>query len=184
MTIKGLSRRQILVSMSLANFSKFMVLSYKHIANINRAFKNIKSDVIADFIQADHRGLTITTNKVMSTLDLNTIKKYIKNANVIDFNDIIAPRLPQSKSYLKILDIPYLIKNTNIFISSNIVKRILELTHIFNNIVLDLKPRVIKVSSKSDIAVIWTDIWNTQSSSKAKSLINRYFNIGNLITTV
>lgn len=60
--------------MSLANSSKFIVLSYKHVTNIDIALKNIKSDVMADFIKADHRDFTITTNKVASTLDLNTIK--------------------------------------------------------------------------------------------------------------
>jgi len=113
---------------------------------------------MADFIQADHRGLAITTNKVVFTLDFNTIIKYIKNVDVIDSNNIIVQRLPQSKSYLKILNISYLIKDTNVPISFNIVKRILPLTHIFNNVVLASKPRVIKAFPKSDIAIIWIDI--------------------------
>jgi len=50
--------------------------------------------------------------------------------------------------------------------------------------VLVSKSRVIKVSPKLDMAVIWIDIWDVQSSSKAKSLINRYFNIRNYITTI
>jgi len=48
---------------------------------------------MADFIQANHRGLAITTNKVVFILDFNTIKKYIKNVDVIDFNDIMVQRL-------------------------------------------------------------------------------------------
>ena len=50
MMTKGLSRKQVLVSISSNNLDKFIILSSKHIANINRALKNIKSDVIADFI--------------------------------------------------------------------------------------------------------------------------------------
>ena len=53
MTSKRPSRRQVLISMSLTNTSKFMVLSSKHIANINRALKDIKSDIIANLIKAD-----------------------------------------------------------------------------------------------------------------------------------
>ena len=64
--------------MSTNNLEKIMKLSNKHVANINRVLKNIKSDIMAAFIHADNRGLTITTNKVAFTLDLNTIKKYIK----------------------------------------------------------------------------------------------------------
>ena len=34
------------------------------------------------------------------------------------------------------------------------------------------------------MAIIWIDIWNTQSKSKAKGLINRRFNIGSFIATI
>jgi len=152
--MKGSSRRLVLVLMNLTNSNKFMVLFYKHVANINRAFKNIKSNTMADFIQANHRELIITTNKLVFTLELNIIKKYLKNVDVIDSNDIIASRLPQSKSYLKILKIPYLIKNTNVSISSDITKRVLQSTYIFNNVVLTSKLRIIKAFHKLDIVVI------------------------------
>ena len=76
-----------------------MVLSNKHIANI------------------------ITTNKVTSTLDLNTIKIYIKNINVIDSNEVISLKLPQSKLYLKILDISYFTKNSSISITADMVEK-------------------------------------------------------------
>ena len=48
----------------------------------------------------------------------------------------MSPRLPQSKSYLKILEIPYYIKDTNLPITVNIVKKVFQTTYIFNNIVL------------------------------------------------
>ena len=79
---------------------------------------------MANFIWANHKGFTVTTNKVTSMLDFNTIKKYIKNVNIINSNNIMVPRLPQSKSYLKILDILYIIKDTNISISSDVIKKI------------------------------------------------------------
>ena len=52
------------------------------------------------------------------------------------------------------------------------IKKILKNNHIFNNIVLAFRPRIIKVSPKSDMAIIWIDIWDTQNSFKAKSIIN------------
>jgi len=82
-----------------------MVLFNKHVANINRAFKNIKLDIMTNFIRADNIRLTITTNKVVSILDLNTIENYIKNIDVINLNNVILPKISQSKSYLKILGI-------------------------------------------------------------------------------
>ena len=74
--------------MSMNNSENIMKLSNKHVANINRVLEDIKSDIIADFNYANNRGLTITTNKVAFTLDLNTIKKYIKNVDIIDLNDV------------------------------------------------------------------------------------------------
>jgi len=50
--------------------------------------------------------------------------------------------------------------------------------------ILISKPRVIKALPKSNTAVIWIDIWNVLSSSKAKFLINRCFNIKNHITII
>jgi len=51
MTTKESSRQQVLVSISLANLTKLIVLYSKHIANINSALKDIKLDIImADFI--------------------------------------------------------------------------------------------------------------------------------------
>jgi len=49
-TTKGLSERQVLVLMSSDNATKIMVLFNRHIANINMALKEIKSEVIANFI--------------------------------------------------------------------------------------------------------------------------------------
>ena len=107
-----------------------------------------------DFIQKNHRGLVITTNKAVAISDLNIIKNYINVFNVIDSDDIISLRLPQFKLYLKILSIPYYMKDTNLPIITNIVKRVLQTTYIFNDIVLTSHPHIIKTSPKSDIAVI------------------------------
>jgi len=57
-------------------------------------------------------------------------------------------------------------------------------TEIFENISLAAKPRIIEASSKSDIAIIWFDIWDSQSSSSAKLLINHSFNFSRYIATI
>jgi len=66
-------------------------------------------------------------------------------------------------------------KNTNILISSSVIESILKVNYIFNNVLIILKPYIIKVSPKSDITIVWLDIWDVQSGSKAKSLINKFF---------
>ena len=80
--------------MSSDNTNKIMVLSNKHVVNINRALKEIKSEVMVDFIWVNNKGFSITTNQVASNLDLNIIEKYIKNIDIINSKDIMTPKLP------------------------------------------------------------------------------------------
>ena len=80
---------------------------------------------MADYIKDNNKSLTTITNKVALVLDLNTIKKYIKNANVIKSDEVITARLSQSKLYLKILGILYIIEDTNIPITANVVEKII-----------------------------------------------------------
>jgi len=150
-----------------------MAKSNKHIPNINRLLENIKYNVLANFIYTDNKEIVITTNKVATNLDLKVIENYIKNIDEVDMNNIINSRFLQSKSYLKILDILYFVEDTNLSITLDIVERILQSTHIFNDIVLTFYLCVIKASLKSNIAVVWIDIWNSQNSSKMKNLINK-----------
>ena len=90
-----------------------MAESNTHIVNINRALKNIKLKVKTDFVWTEQAGIIITTNKIATQLDLQTIEQYIKNMNYIKADSVKTPCLPQSKSYLKIIGIPYLLENTN-----------------------------------------------------------------------
>jgi len=67
-------------------------------------------------------------------------------------------KLSQSKSYLKLISILYLSKKINLCITSDEVDNILKNTHIFNDMVLASKPRVINISPKSNMAIIWINI--------------------------
>jgi len=158
--------------------------SSMHIININRALKNIKSNIIADFICIDDKGIIIITNNVACPSNLQEIKKCIKNSLTTDVDQISTPRLPQSKLYLKIIGILYISKHSNVRISSKEVESILKVNHIFNNIVLTSKLRIIKVLPKSDMAIIWIDIWDMQNSSNMKKIINRCFNVRSFIAIV
>jgi len=50
MTMKGLSRKHVIIPMSNNNNMKFMKNSSMHVTNINRALRNAKSEVLVDFI--------------------------------------------------------------------------------------------------------------------------------------
>ena len=58
MTTKELLRKQVIILMN-NNKSQFMKDSSVHIANINRALKNIKLEVIIDFVQLEQSDIVI-----------------------------------------------------------------------------------------------------------------------------
>ena len=185
MTTKGPSRKQIIIPMSNDNIIKFIKNSSLHIANINWSLKKAKSKVLVNFIYSDMACVIVITNKVTAQSDLYIIKNYIKKVDNIDTINVEALWLPQSKSYLKVIGIPYYSHDSpNKHLTLNDVEGIIKQNQIFDNIVLVSKLRVIKVSPKFDMSIIWIDIWDIQSSSKAKSLINRCFNIGRFIATI
>ena len=142
-------------------------------------------EILVDFICANTNNITIFTNKVTVQSDLYIIKNYIKKVKDINSLNIDTPRLPQSKSYLKIINIPFFLYDiSNKHLSPNDIKTIIKQNQIFDNTILTSKPHVIKVLPKSNMSIIWIDIWDIQSRSKTKSLINRCFNVGKYIATI
>ena len=90
----------------------------------------------------------------------------------------------QLKLYLKILEVSYFLENTNLLIISDVIETVIKKTHISNDIVLVFYSHIIKASPKSDMAIKWVNIWNSQNSMKTKELINRCFNVSHNIITV
>jgi len=182
MTIRGPLRKQVIVPMVKSNAKLIVQSAHQHIANINNCLRNIKSDIIVDFLRVSNDKVNITMSKLASPSDLTTIEKYIKNINNIALDSIESPHLPKSKLYLKIIGLLHLMGNG--IITPDFVKGVLKETHLFKDVSLASKPRIIKASPKSNMAVVWVDIWDSQSSSLAKNIINCCFNIGCFIATV
>ena len=171
--------------MSGENINSFMKSVSLHVANMNRLLRNAKSDILTDYIRAEPIGITIITNKISQQSDMAIINNYVKSLNNINSLQVDEPCLPKSKSYLKIIGIPlFPHANSQERLTLNDIEMILKQNHIFDNISLTSKPRVIKVSSKSDMSIVWLDIWDVQSGSNAKMLINRCFNVSNYIAII
>ena len=156
--------------------------AHTHISNINKCLKISKSDIVTDFIHITNNEIVITTNKPANDLNLLTIENYLKNIKNVNSDLIESPRLPRSKLYMKIIELPYKIEQG--VISPDYTKGILKETHLFKDVVLASKPHIIKASPKLDMVVVWMDIWDSQSGSSVKNIINCHFNIGHFITTV
>ena len=133
--------------MSWKNISSFMKNSSLHVANINKNMRNAKSDILIDYLHLENLGITVITNKVAQQSDMSIINNYVRNSSNINSLQVDEPRLPKSKSYLKITGIPFFPHpNSQERLTSNNIKAILKQNHIFDNISLASKPRVIKVS--------------------------------------
>jgi len=182
MTTKGLSRKEVIIPMAKHIAELIINSAYIHITNINKCLRNSKSDIVTDFIRSTNNGIIITTSKLTNNLNLATIEKYLKSIQNVDSDSIESPSLPKSKSYMKIIGLPYKINQD--VISSNFIEGVLKETHLFKGVVLASKPHVIKAFLKSEMAVVWVDIWDSQSGSSVKNIINCRFNIGRFIVTI
>jgi len=80
----------MIISISINNTEAIISQAKKYISNINRLLKGVKSDVLANFICFNKKGVVITTNKVVAISDLNIVKKYLKKLNNVDSNDIMS----------------------------------------------------------------------------------------------
>jgi len=154
-----------------------------YIFQINILLRNIKSVLRAEFIYSCPGGIAINTNNVLNPSNLTTMKQYLKLINSAGNNKILALYLFQSKSYLKITSISYIQPNGNKLTSDDITN-IMKHLELFEYMTFVTKPRIIKAFPKSDIAIIWFDIWDSQNDFKAKLLINHSFNFGRSIATI
>ena len=168
--------------MTKSNAELIINSAHTHISNINKCLKNSKSNILTDFIWVNVNGIIITMNSPTSDLNLSTIEKYLKNIQNINLDSIESPCLPKFKSYMKIIGLPYLSELG--VMSPDIIKGVLKESHLFKDVTLASKPHVIKSSPKPDRAVVWVDIWDSQSGSCAKNIINRRFNVGQFIATI
>jgi len=106
-TTKGPSRKQAIVPLHDKHTDRIMEDAGSHVHAINTLLKNIKSNLRAEFIRPCTGGISIATNNVPASSDLNTVERYLKSIEGINHDEVAPPRLPQSKSYLKIIGIPY-----------------------------------------------------------------------------
>ena len=181
-TTKGPSRKNVLIPIDAPDRKNILNSANTHIGQINGLLRSYKSNMSIDCIREINAGIIVTTNNITNTSDLSLLEKYFKDLNDIESKDI-SPRLPQSKSFLKILRVPYFDSDSNP-IKSMQVETILTKTHLFNDITLSSRPWVIRASKNSDMAVIWVNIWDSQNGTKAKTILNRSFNFDWHIATI
>jgi len=119
-TTKGPFRKQAIIPVPNDLMENIMSDASTHIFQINALLKNVKSSMRSEFIRPCSGRITIITNNIPNPSDLSIIEKYFKSVEGINGNKIPSPRLPQSKSYLKITGLPYLQADGNKITSENV----------------------------------------------------------------
>ena len=157
-TTKEPSYKQIIVSIGNNNILTFMKSSGKHVANINHALKDVKSDNFVDFIHLDYWGLIVNSNKIASPSDLLVVKAYIKIWILWTLKIYKVHNYHNLNLTSRFSVFPILLKAQTLQSILALWKTIIKITHIFNNIQIASKLRVAKVFPKSDMAIIWIDI--------------------------
>ena len=126
----------------------------------------------------------MSTNSVASVAELEVIKQWLKKTAILGEVTEVEPHLPQSKSFLKVLGIPYWDSKSSLSVTPAQMAEALSSSPLFEGVTLAFMPCIIKASPSSDIFVIWIDIWDFQKGSKGKILINRSFNFRHHTATV
>jgi len=134
MTTRGSSRKEIIIPMTKSNVELIMKSAHKHIANINECLKKSNSDIIADFIHLSNNGIIITTSCPANVTELSRIKNFLKKIDNIDPVSIEVPHLPKSKSYMKIIGLPY---NSELgVVIPDFIEGIFKKMHLFKDVTL------------------------------------------------
>lgn len=182
-TTKGPSQKQTIIPLNPEQIQIIMKNANSHVGLINVQLCNIKSSTRAECFRPNSNNISITTSVVPSESNFITIFKYFKSIDGTNIDTNSTPRAPQSKSYLKITGIPF-VKPNGLPLDSLSMMNYLSNISLFDDISFTSKPRVIKASPKSDMAIVWINIWDSQNGTKAKMLINHSFNCGRYITTI
>jgi len=88
MIIIELSRKQVVISIILKNIEFIVNSTNAQIVNINRCLKKAKLETVANYIQVKTNKIIMTTNRTPSNSDLSIIKKYLKENNNINLNQV------------------------------------------------------------------------------------------------
>ena len=148
------------------------------VESCNRGLVEARSKLRVESVRKAWNGVSMSTNFVASAAELEVIKQWLKKVTGLNSTVVVKPRLPQSKSFLKILGIPYWGNNSSLPITQAQVEAVIASTPVFEEVVLASHPRIMKASPSLDMSVIWIDIWDSQKGTKGKTLINRSFNFG------
>jgi len=154
MTMHRPTRRQVLIPLDTPTVEVVVANTATAVESCNRGFVEAHSKLRVESVRKAWDGISMSTNFVASAVELEVIKQWLKKVAGLAASTVVEPRLPQSKSFLKILGIPYWGNNSSLPTTQAQVESVIANTPIFEGVVLASRPCIMKVSPSSDMSVI------------------------------
>jgi len=107
MTTHGPTRRQVLIPLDTSTAKVVVTNAATAVEFCNRGLVEAHSKLRVELVRKTWDGISMSTNFVASAAELEVIKQWLKKVAGLVASTVVEPRLPQSKSFLKILGVPY-----------------------------------------------------------------------------
>ena len=107
MTTQGPTWCLVLVPLDSATAELIVANAASAVLSCNMGLVEARSKLRVESVRKAWDGMSMSTNFVASTAELEVIKQWLKKTAGLGESTEVEPRLPQSKSFLKILDVPY-----------------------------------------------------------------------------
>ena len=172
-TTQGPTRRQVLVEFKTRD-GRPPRPPFAELSNaVNDALMRARSQTRVLSGALAYQGWAFQTSHVPSTLDLDLIRGLIC-ARYPDQANTLWVGLPRSKSYLKIVDVPFfsdpvLAKRT----TPEDVDGAFQRSPLHDDYRPDAAARIVRESHSSTRATVYFNVWDSQSGARAKRLINK-----------
>ncbi|KAF5355786.1 hypothetical protein D9756_004290 [Leucocoprinus leucothites] len=158
------------------NSSDITYLYHKAMCLLNNSLTCAKSLLRIKNITRAYDTISLYTNSVATDADALVIESSLSSAFTAPFE--LRTKRPRSRSYLKILDVPYYmsgIRTTLEHITDHM--HLSPFKEIFGNV---SSVRIMRNSAKADTATVWVNLWDSQSGANAKRLVGKYLNFNSI----
>ena len=107
MTTQGPTRHQILIPLAPAAAEVVVANAASAVESCNKSLVSAHSKLRVESVRKTWDGVSMSTNSIASVAELEVIKQWLKKTTGLGEITEVELRLPQSKSFLKVLGVLY-----------------------------------------------------------------------------
>src|SRR5215467_1256200 len=146
-------------------------------AHANRALSAAKARARVESSVLAYRGYALSCTAVLSAAEIKAIGDYIHGSLLKGFPSKWDLTLPQSKSFLRMLDVPRY-RSDGSQTRSKQVEQVMAQSALAPHFILAGKPRCIPDSKRSATLTVFFEVWDSQAGSRAKALVGHTLHFG------